>query len=308
MGIKISCSPYELKPKSALGPISGKISRRGALLRFDFPDFGTGYADCHPWETLGDLPLEDHLLLLKRGEFTPLTERSYYFSQLDAEARLANRSLFENLTIPKSHFLITDFLKATLPQNFDTLKIKLRSDLPQVAAKLNAETTGWNGKIRFDGNNLFTRKEIEEFLSHLSLQVIHKIDFFEDPYPFNSKEWRETAEKMGIFLAKDHNAKPGEEGYNTVILKPDVQDLEIFKTSRKRKIVTSYLGHPFGQLCAAHQAALYTTEVCGLLSHLVYEPNHYSERLQVDGGQLLPLTGPGFGFGELLKREHWISL
>lgn len=306
--MKTAFATYELKPNFSFGPKTGKTVRQGALLRFDFPKIGFGYADCHPWETLGDISLERQLSLLKEGKQTPLTRRSFFYAQIDANARAEKKSLFENATLPKSHFLITDYFCVDLPAGWEIVKIKLRDKLPQVAEKLNRETEKWNGKIRLDGNNLFTQDEVENFLTQLSPATRSRIDFFEDPFLFHPDSWRNVAGKFLVPLAKDHGAKPDEAGYDTVILKPAVQDLAVFQKSKKRKIVTSYLGHPLGQLCAGYEAARQPTEVCGLLSHLAYELNPYSERLRVTGSQLIPPEGTGFGFDSLLKRESWRAL
>lgn len=306
--MKLAYAPYELKPKFSFGPKTGKTARRGALLRIEFPSIGAGFADCHPWETLGDMSLEQQLVLLKNGGTTPLTKRSLYFAKLDAIARAEKKWLFENTTVPKSHFLITDYLNTPLPSDWDTVKIKLRDNLPEVAEKLNREVQKWQGKIRFDGNNLFTQNEVSDFLEKLSSKVRAAFDFFEDPFPFHSESWQILQKQFKVPFAKDHQALPDEIGYETVILKPDIQDLKPFQNSAKRKIVTSYLGHPFGQLCAAYEAALCTTEVCGLLSHLAFEPNPYSEKLLIREAKLIPPPGIGFGFDPLLKKESWISL
>lgn len=306
--MKITYAPYELKPKFSFGPKTGKTARRGALLRFDFPGIGPGHADCHPWETLGDLSLEKQLSLLKNGETTPLTKRSLYFAKLDATARAKKKSLFENIVVPKSHFLITDYLKTSLPDDWEIVKIKCRDQLPKIAEKLNRETRKWGGKIRFDGNNLFTQNEIANFLEKLSSKVRAAIDFFEDPFPFRSEVWQNLQKRFEVPFAKDHQAVPGEAGYDIVILKPDIQDLKPFQKSAKRKIVTGYLGHPFGQLCAAYEASLCTREVCGLLSHLAFDPNPYSQQLALRGARLIPPAGTGFGFDNLLKKEDWILL
>ena len=47
------------------------VVREGALLRVN-----DGFADVHPWPTLGDAPLDEQLALLARGELTPLTRAS----------------------------------------------------------------------------------------------------------------------------------------------------------------------------------------------------------------------------------------
>src|SRR5258708_24582201 len=90
---------YELAPKRRLSAIARDAPREGALIRI-----GDGFADVHPWPELGDLPLDDQLALLARGETTALTRQSLSFVSIDERARLASRSLFEGLTIPPSHW------------------------------------------------------------------------------------------------------------------------------------------------------------------------------------------------------------
>jgi O-succinylbenzoate synthase len=76
---------------------------------------------------------------------------------------------------------------------------------------------------------------------------------------------------------------------------------------------TSYLDHPVGQAFATYSAAANiigatTVETCGLLTHDVYEPNAFSERLKTNGPVLIPPEGTGIGFDDLLENLPWVEL
>src|SRR6476659_4640671 len=70
---------YELTPKRRLSAVADAGPRRGALIRVD-----GGYADIHPWPELGDLPLDEQLALLARGETPSLTASSLEVASIDA--------------------------------------------------------------------------------------------------------------------------------------------------------------------------------------------------------------------------------
>ena len=44
------------------------------------------------------------------------------------------------------------------------------------------------------------------------------------------------------------------------------------------------------------------------MTHLLFERNDFSERLQVDGARLVTPQGTGIGFDDLLQRVSWKKL
>lgn len=69
------------------------------------------------------------------------------------------------------------------------------------------------------------------------------------------------------------------------------------------------MDHPIGQLHAARVAArLATNPRCGLVTHVLFEPNAFSERLALDGARLVPPGGIGIGFEDLLENLDWTRL
>ena len=169
---------YELTPKRRLSAVASDGVRRGALIRVN-----GGVADVHPWPELGDLPLDEQLALLARGETTPLTQSSLEFASIDAAARRDGRSLFDGLTIPPSHWPGPD-----PPAAFDTVKLKRIDVIPDCV------------RLRIDFNATLTAAEFVRIAATLPRD---RIDFIEDPCPYDAAVWRELREQTGLRLALD---------------------------------------------------------------------------------------------------------
>jgi o-succinylbenzoate synthase len=355
--------------------IAKKGARSGALLRFTFEDGLIGYADCHPWSELDDLPLDQQLDLLRQGKLTPLTSQSYRFGRLDAEARAAGINLLEGLAIPPSHYLVMDLNELTVDdlrtiqaKGFSHLKVKVGREITNDVlplsrlmeeSDLNLETTVQDDKVMQDcelesllmrGNhsqkvkappirsdygskncvNLSSSPAVSrlklkwrlDFNGRLSpaecITLLEKmkpflelIDFIEDPFPYDAAAWSAIQTQYGISLACDRGALRAigsPHAARVVILKPAIHSEEPFLLSRshgQRIVVTSYLDHPIGQASAAYIAAkLDVRDVCGLVSHRVYEPTPFSAHLSIDSPAFHPIPGTGFGFDSLLLKQY----
>lgn len=299
--MKVTSSLYTLEPKD------GRQSRNGALLRFEF-DHGFGFADCHPWESLGDLPLSQQLELLKQGRLTSLTSRSLHFARMDAKARTEGVSLFDGLTIPPSHFLIPDIVRwnsadiyDVLQKGYTHLKIKLGQDIDAEIPCLNDLLQRCDLNVRLDFNNRLSKSQFEAFLEKVDTQ---RIEFCEDPFPYDPVSWREI-QKRGVALALDYGSERAIQAHSSatfLIVKPAIQDETPFLSLDKQKIVvTSYLDHPLGQMAAAYVAGRLkrvnpsSLVTCGLLSHSVYQKNPFSVALK-EGPDFIAPGGTGFGF------------
>ncbi|HEX9407878.1 MAG TPA: hypothetical protein VF975_11215 [Thermoanaerobaculia bacterium] len=250
-------------------------TRRGALIRA-----GSGFADVHPWPELGDAKLEMQLAMLARGETTALTLRSLELARLDGDARERAVSLFAGLTIPLSHWPGSD-----PPPEFDTVKLKSIDRIPDRV------------RLRIDFN---ARLRPEEFLLIAEGLPRERIDFIEDPCPYDGGTWSALREQTGLRLALDRFT--AEEGVDVLIVKPAIQEI---RPTKKEMIITSYMDHPVGQFGAAYFAALHPAPRCGLFTHVLYDKNEFSERIRADGARLLPPDGTGIGFDDLLERLLW---
>ena len=288
------------------------IQRYGALLRFQFPDGLIGYADCHPWVELGDDPLQKQLSLLSQSVTTPITERSKYFARLDAKARTKKLNIFSNLEIPSSHMLVMDQsfdLQSVIQQGFTRIKLKVTDT---TSLKYLLPLIPDNLKLRLDFNSKISKESFQKCLDEI-LPWLSKIDFIEDPFPFDSSSWKAIQQQYKVSLARDHGSQKSLESdsHDVIIIKPAKQDVRKFEELPKRLVITSYLDHPLGQLGAAFFAAKLAPEVdvCGLLSHCVYQTNEFSEQIENHGPYLIPpQKGTGFGFDHILSKLEWKNL
>jgi O-succinylbenzoate synthase len=270
---------YELTPRRALSALAGARPRHGALIRTE-----SGCADIHPWPELGDVTLDEQLAGLARGETTALTAASLRLAALDGAARERGVSLFEGVTIPESHWPGDD-----PPPAFDTAKVKGITRLPDRV------------RLRIDFNATLT---LDEFTIIAKSLPRERIDFIEDPCAYDAAIWRALREETGLRLALDRQV--ADDGVDVLVMKPAIQ--EVPRTS-KEIVVTSYMDHPVGQLGAAFIAAKHATSSrCGLVTHVLYEPNEFIDRLGIDGMRLVPPPGTGVGFDDLLERLPWSRL
>ena len=272
---------YELMPKRRLSAIADAGPRRGALIRVN-----GGYADVHPWPELGDLPLDEQLALLARGKTTPLTSSSLEFASIDAAARRDGRSLFDGLTIPPSHWPGPD-----PPPAFDTVKLKSIDVIPDRV------------RLRIDFNATLTAEEFVDIAATLPRE---RIDFVGDPCPYDASTWRELRTKTGLRLALDRAPSSSQDSFDVLIVKPALEEIPC---NDAEIVVTSYMDHPIGQLCAAYSAATANiTSTCGLITHVLFENDPFIERMRIDGTRLVPPDGSGWGFDDLLEKLPWQEL
>ncbi|HET7433188.1 MAG TPA: hypothetical protein VFN10_00600 [Thermoanaerobaculia bacterium] len=271
---------YTLTPRWRLSAVARAGARDGALLRV-----GNGFADVHPWPELGDAPLDEQLARLARGELTALTRASLQCAATDGAARERGMSLFEGLTIPLSHWPGAD-----PPDGFDTVKLKDVTRIPDGV------------RVRLDFNGTLTG---DEFLA-LDLPV-ERIDFVEDPCPYEVDVWRELRAEKDVRLAFDIGEPPAERAFDVLIHKPArIAEWPLFDGE---VVVTSYMDHPLGQMHAAYVAATHDVSPrCGLFTHVLYEADAFLDAVRADGARLRPPEGTGLGFDELLARVPWKKL
>jgi O-succinylbenzoate synthase len=281
---------YRLTPCRRLSGVAAAGAREGALLRVQTGSGADGFADLHPWPELGDLLLDAQLEMLARGETTAQSQASLQLASVDAAARTRGVSLFDGLTIPDSHWPGND-----PPDGFDTVKIKGVRPVPD------------HVRIRIDFNATLTATSFLEIARTLPTE---RVDFIEDPCPYDADTWTQLRRSTGLRLALDLAGGERDQtglAYDVFVHKPALRtewphtDCEI--------VVTSYMDHPIGQFGAAYFAGSHSVASrCGLMTHVLYEPDAFIDRIECAGARLLPPKGTGIGFDDLLESLVWTTL
>lgn len=328
--MKIWMSPYALVPRGSKPSVRG-----GSLLRVETKEW-SGFADLHPWPELGDEPLDRQIESLRAGKPLRLAARSLAWSELDGRARGAKVSAFQGLEIPSSHFLVTDgsvagyeLIGAIEHDGFRAAKIKVGRDPErelEVLSRLSEDSES-RVRLRLDFNASMDAGSVRAFVSALPAVVRARIEFIEDPCPFDDKVWTElSAELPPLALDRDSFRPEAVEqaakgAAKVLVIKPVIDDAqEVFANfiavapPESYAVVTTYLDHPLGQISAAFAAAAlaksFPTRLgdCGLVSHRIYEPNQFSEVLRTQGPRLFAPEGTGLGFDDILAKQEWTEL
>ena len=307
---------YVLRSKLALNARSERREFEGALIRV-----GDGFGCIHPWPELGDPELE--FLLRELGEgFTqePLVERALFMAESDARARSNGHSFFGKgkNPVPPSHATIPDLGEAAVGEAIDrgysVVKGKGGQDYAAWANRVNDLSRRWPSlRWRLDFNEVLSRPEVIEFARCLSSHARERIDFLEDPCPYDRNDWAEIRLETGFKLAVDREESILCDEAVVLVVKPAKAELNQYEHSTHWLVVTSYMEHPVGQCFAAVHAARLAARTdrvlrCGLQTHELFEPTEFSERLGPAGPVFHPPGGTGFGFDDLLEKLPWKRL
>jgi o-succinylbenzoate synthase len=290
---KIEYWPYTLKARQTLNSQTTRREIEGALVRIN-----GGVGCLQPWPEFGDIPLDRQLRILARGGLTALTERCWVCCNLDGAARRNGYSEFREFIMPETHTLI--------PGQGPILKVKCGPDISSEASRVK-ELAKSHQMLRLDFNTCLTLDQFMTFCDKLDSPTVDKLDFVEDPFRGSQGDWDWAQKKLDFDLAADREPVVAA----VRVEKPAVDDV---RRHPARVVFTSNMDHPIGQLFAAREAAAFysavpeRTEVCGLASHVVFEPDPFIERMAIKENRLVPLGGTGFGFDDLLENLPWQTL
>lgn len=331
--MKISYSPYSLKPFAPLNAASSGGERNGVLIKVSWGDGCNGFADLHPWPELGDQPLSEHLSLLREGKISTQVEQAIWFARRDADLRRQKKNFFDVGVKVRNNFTVTnatsikegdlDKLKA---EGFTTLKVKIGHSLSaELDFLVRAAQKDFN--LRLDMNGLGSWQIFEKFLSNLDPKTFALIEYVEDPFPFDHEAWIEANAIIKIALDNQYDRvdwnpekwsdlknKP----FDVIILKPAKQDVDTVIARSKsyglQTTVTSYMGHPVGMIHALALAMELKKEhgammlEAGCLTHRLYHMDAFTAQIPFHGPFISKIPGLGIGFDSLLDGQTWYQI
>lgn len=323
--IKISFSPYTLKPAQSLNAVTKAAVREGVLLRVEWNDGLMGYADLHPWPELGDLSLAEQLSDLRMGRLTTQIEQSIWLARRDAQLRKDKKHVFEAGEKIKNNYLLSHFqeiqpgfLDTLKNEGFTTLKMKMGRDLQKEAEALT-HIAASGLRIRLDFNAVGSWQTFEKFMVNLPATVRPLIEYVEDPFPFDFHAWGEARKLAKIALDNQYDKVPwgkiNAAPFDVLVVKPAKTDVDkavahCLKWNLKMA-VTSYMDHPVGVVHAVGLAMELKDKYgdmileSGCLTHRLYQMEAFAAELSTQGPFLLKNIGTGVGFNKLLEGLAW---
>jgi O-succinylbenzoate synthase len=327
--MKISYSPYTLKPAQHLSAAANIGERNGILLKIEWPDGLIGYSDLHPWTELGDDSWEDQLAGVRQGQISTMLEQAIWLARKDAQHRKQDKNIFEGVASIKNNYIVTDI--RTEPEGladrlktegFETVKIKVGRDLKAEAAYISALGRDGNFKLRLDFNAVGTWQTYERFMSSIDKVSLTRVQYVEDPFPFDEQAW--TDAKRFAPLAIDNQIskvdlkKIQSKPFDVVILKPAKMDVSSTVQNCIMKdfkiAVTSYMDHPVGVMhalaiaCELKKAHPQRILDAGCMTLKLFQMDLYSAEVVTSGAFIKRPSGKGIGFDALLEKETWSQI
>jgi len=287
--MRVFTSPYTLKLKSDFSGVHK--SSEGVLIKLIDEYSVEKYSLYHPIESLGDLSLQGFYKNQNLREKLLGKIKKCFISEKEKTAGVVTSYCL--CSSQKELFEKTDQF---LNSGFKLIKLKAHrlSDLDFALLK----ETPFTYILDFNG-----QEEVKSFkcLDALSQSFLSgRVKYVEDPY--------KNLEKLNFSLAGDFIDYGLLADYKVV--KPTAFDQ--FAPSQTpidfadKLVVTSYLDHPLGQLLSAKWAIEQgVQQECGLWTHVLYEPNKFSELLGTRGRLDLSVADD---FLHLLNKEKWTEV
>lgn len=307
---------YVLKSSAQLNAISGRSEFAGALIRID-----DGFGCLHPWPELGDPGLEDLLEELRSGVVSSgMAKKALEMVSVDGRWRSRKQSMIDEVKeeIPESHATLPACKEAPLEEavgrGFSIVKLKGGRGFEEQLKMIDGFARRWPHLTwRIDFNEVLTKEEVLEFCRCLPGYLRGRIEFLEDPCPWDEGDWSEIRETSGLELAVDRAVCQKAPEHHVLVVKPARDAISMDSLEKRKLVITSNMDHPLGQCFAAWQAGNLVScglrlRTCGLQTHELFEPNEFSERLGPAGPHFVSPGGTGLGFDDLLEQLPWKQL
>jgi o-succinylbenzoate synthase len=310
---------YTLHSRRGLNSRSDRTAHEGLLIRIN-----GGVGCIQPWEVLGDPSLDEVLDDLKsRRLFRPLVRAAVKCAMVDGAARRAGVSLFDGVKVPRSHATIVggrDKIDEALAAGFDVVKMKAGRDV-QAELQLIHEVHADHPELRWrlDFNNVLGGGELRDFVKSMGESLRSKIDFLEDPCRTDDPVWQGIREVYGVPLAIDRDVPIASNQFRYAVIKPALDDVTAVCAKAMLEgwhmVLTSYMDHPIGQCYAAWCAGKVEKRfyglldpVAGLMTHGLFEPNVFIDRMGPPQPEWRSPAGTGLGFDDLIEELNWEEL
>lgn len=329
--------PYTIHSRGSLNAVSQRREFHGALIKVN-----DGIGCLHPWPEFGDAPINEQLKILRDGGTSKVIERALHMAEVDGEARRRGVSLFQGMEIPPSHYSWDQNQPAepqmmrVINEGWRAIKMKGSANVGEVLRWLEAWSADFSPQsetmrtevrapfLRLDFNSCLTASQFTDFMRALPLSMRERIDFIEDPFPYDAAAWSAAQIELHLRLACDkglirsEESFPDECGYTVAVLKPGRREWRFMISgipANARIVMTSAMDHAIGQSFAAWEAAMAWRELgarmdlCGLCTEHLFEKDAFFERLSSRGGLLnLDRSGTGLGFDDVLAKLSWCPL
>ena len=310
---------YTLHSRRGLNSRSDRTAHEGVLIRIN-----GGVGCIQPWEVLGDPSLDEVLDDLRhRRLFRPLVRAAVKCAMVDGAARRDGVSLFDGVKVPRSHATIVggrDKIDEALAAGFDVVKMKAGRDVEtELQLMHEVHTDHPELRWRLDFNNVLGGGEVRDFVKNMRESLRRKIDFLEDPCRTDDPAWQGIREMYGVPLAIDRDLPIASNQFRYAVIKPALDDVTAVCAKAMVEgwhlVLTSYMDHPIGQCYAAWSAGKVDKRfyglldpVAGLMTHGLFEPNAFIDRM----GPIQPAwrspVGTGLGFDDLIDALNWEML
>jgi o-succinylbenzoate synthase len=314
--------PYTLRSRGSLNAVSRRREFHGALIRVS-----RGVGCLHPWPEFGDAEIEEQLETLRQGGTSKVIERALHMVEMDGEARRRGVSLFAGLEIPPCHYSwdqnqsAEPQMQRVVKEGWRAIKTKGTADVESMLRSFespNALAGDAPVQVRVDFNSCLSEEQFVTFMGEMSSQAKKRLDFIEDPFPYDPLRWEEMRKRFGVRLALDKQLRGAKEGFDVAVLKPGRREWrEMVKElpPQVRVVMTSAMDHAVGQSFAAYEAALAWKELgsrmdlCGLCTEHLFEEDAFFALLSSRGGRLkVDRNGTGLGFDDVLEKLPWRGL
>ena len=305
--MKVYISPYQLEFQRQ------KQRLQGTLLLFEFKSGLNGYSDFLPWPQFGEATLKDQLKNVKEGQKSQRWICSENTAFCDALARKERRSLFFELKIPESHFLVEDISSFSQwdcieKAGFKTIKIKakgfaVQKELQHIKKIYEAYP---HFKWRLDFNGSLKQKEWNSLKESLKF-LWNNIEFIEDPF----KNPKGFSEKEPPIFAEDWIENPNS---SFRIVKPSRDSLDfLMKQIPYRQWKGIVFTHSqetlLGQASTAYLAGKFYKDSPSFRQTGAFKSFSLKQAPWTFQENFSPVFNPpsgfGLGYGDLLEKEPW---